>query len=61
MWIEGEDVLTAMTNATITLYIGGAKVDSYDSTFSTDIWNVYAADTYSKSQMINNNISSSNG
>lgn len=60
MWIEGDDVLAAMTDATMTLYIGGAKVDSYDSTFSTDIWNVYAADTYSKSQMINNNISSSN-
>lgn len=60
VWIEGDDVLSAFTNATFTLYIGGTKVDSYDSTFGTDVWNIYAADTYSKSQMINNNISSSN-
>ena len=60
MWIEGDDVLSALSGATFSLYIGGQKVDSYDATFSTDIWNIYMADTYSKSQMINNNISSSN-
>jgi hypothetical protein len=60
MWIEGDDVLSSLEGAHFSLYIGGQKVDSYDSTFSSDIWTIYAADTYSKSQMINNNISSSN-
>jgi hypothetical protein len=60
MWIEGEDVLTALSGATFSLYIGGQQIDSYDATFSTDVWNIYMADTYSKSQMINNKISSSN-
>jgi hypothetical protein len=60
IWLEGDDVLGSLTGAVFSLYIGGQKIDSYDATFATDIWNIYMADTYSKSQMINNNISSSN-
>ena len=60
MWIEGTDVLTQLAGSVFSLFIGGQKIDSYDFGFSTDIWNVYMADSYSKSQMINNNISSSN-
>ena len=60
MWIEGTDVLTQLADSVFSLFIGGQKIDSYDFGFSTDIWNVYMADSYSKSQMINNNISASN-
>ena len=60
IWLEGDDVLNSLDGAKFSLYIGGQKVDTYDMTFGTDVWNIYMADTYSKSQMINNNISSSN-
>ena len=47
-------------NSTIDLFIGGQKVDSQDYDYFSDIWTNYLADTYTKSQELNNKTSTSN-
>src|SRR6056300_446415 len=47
-------------NSTIDLYIGGQKIDSQHYDYFSDIWPNYLADTYNKSQELNNKTSTSN-
>ncbi len=60
MWFEGTNLLNSFFGAKFSLYIGGQKVDSYDFDYSSDIWQNYMADTYTKSQEINNKCSTTN-
>jgi len=60
IWLEGDDLYTKFNGARFDLYIGGVKVDSHTYDYMTDIWQNYLADTYTKSQEINNAVSSSN-
>lgn len=47
-------------NSTIDLYIGGQKIDSQHYDYYSEIWPNYLADTYNKSQELNNKASTSN-
>jgi len=47
-------------NSTIDLFIGGQKVDSQHFDYYSEIWPNYLADTYNKSQELNNKASLSN-
>jgi hypothetical protein len=61
IWLENDSgIFSNVEDCTFTLYIGGQKIDSFDTTFLTDIWTIYMADTYTKAQMINNKTSTSN-
>jgi hypothetical protein len=60
VWFEGTDLLNKFFESTIDLYIGGQKVDSYGYDYISDIWQNYLADTYTKSQEINNKCSTTN-
>lgn len=73
IWFEGDvvDVLVDSTptptatkiasklfrGATFDLFMGGVKVDSHKYEYLTDVWTTYLADTYTKSQEINNAVS----
>src|SRR6056300_1964738 len=46
-------------NSTIDLFIGGQKIDSQHFDYFSDIWTNYLADTYNKSQELNNKTSAS--
>lgn len=46
-------------NSTIDLFIGGQKIDSQHYDYFSDIWTNYLADTYNKSQELNNKTSAS--
>jgi hypothetical protein len=60
LWLEGTDIVSKFSGATFHLYIGGTKVDSQPFDFIADIWQNYMAETYTKSQEINNATSTSN-
>jgi hypothetical protein len=60
VWFEGTNLLNKFFDSTIDLYIGGQKVDSYGYDYISDIWQNYLADTYTKSQEINNKCSTTN-
>tara|TARA_B100001559_G_C16484300_1_gene615257 strand:- start:1046 stop:2107 length:1062 start_codon:yes stop_codon:yes gene_type:complete len=60
LWFEGTDLVSKFTGCTFHLYIGGTKVDSQPFDFIADIWQNYMAETYTKSQEINNATSTSN-
>lgn len=47
-------------NSTLDLYIGGQKIDSQHFDYFADIWPNYLADTWNKSQELNNKTSTSN-
>jgi len=47
-------------NSTIDLFIGGQKIDSQHFDYYSEIWPNYLADTYNKSQELNNKASLSN-
>ena len=47
-------------NSTIDLFIGGQKIDSQHFDYFSEIWPNYLADTYNKSQELNNKASLSN-
>jgi hypothetical protein len=47
-------------NSTIDLFIGGQKVDSQHYDYYSDIWPNYMADTWNKSQELNNKTSTAN-
>lgn len=57
LWVEGHVAANVFFESTIDLYVGGTKVDSQPFEYLSDIWNVYLADTYTKSTQINNKIS----
>jgi len=60
VWLEGTNVVGNIIGSTFELYIGGQIVDTQTFDFMADVWQVYMAETYSKCQTINNNISQSN-
>ena len=60
LWFEGTNLVDGFQDSIIDLYIGGQKVDSQPFDFISDIYQNYLADTYTKSQEINNNCSVSN-
>jgi hypothetical protein len=47
-------------NSTLDLFIGGQKIDSQHYDYFGDIWPNYLADTWNKSQELNNKTSTSN-
>ena len=57
VWIECTDVTTTLAGSVFELYIGGKMVDSQTFEYCADIWQVYLADTKSKSTCINNKVS----
>ena len=66
IWFEkvGVDAVNMSSNlfynSTIELYIGGQKIDSQHFDYYSDIWHNYMADTYTKTQELNNKVSKSN-
>jgi|TARA_B110000444_G_C18841330_1_gene599128 hypothetical protein len=60
LWFEGTNLIEGFQDSIIDLYIGGQKVDSQPFDFISDIYQNYLADTYTKSQEINNKCSVSN-
>lgn len=59
MWLEGTDITERLRGGRVDLYIGGQKVDSQSTTFMSDVWSAYMADSYTKSQIISNRMSAS--
>ena len=59
MWIEAADAYTTLAGTTFELYIGDKLIDSQTLDYSSDIWQVYLAETKAKSTVINNLISTS--
>lgn len=56
VWFQGSTRLMDMfKNSTITLYVGGQKIDSQHFDYYADIWPTYLSDTYSKSKELNSN------
>ena len=55
VWFEKSDtrLMGIFNNSTISLYIGGQKIDSQHFDYYTDIWPTYLSDTYSKSKELN--------
>ena len=66
LWFEadssGNDNIASnlFYNSTIDLFIGGQKIDSQHFDYYSEIWPNYLADTYNKSQELNNKASLSN-
>jgi hypothetical protein len=60
VWLEGENLVENLLGTVFDLYIGGQKVDSQTYDFMADIWQIYMAETYTKSRTINNKVSQSN-
>jgi len=60
MWLEGDDLVDNLPGTVFDLYIGGQKVDSQTFDFMSDIWQIYMAETYTKSKTVNNPVSKSN-
>ena len=60
VWLEGDNIVKNLSGTIFDLYIGGQKIDSQSFDYMADIWQIYMAETYSKCQTINNNISQSN-
>jgi hypothetical protein len=64
VWLEagtrnGNIASNLFYNSTIDLFIGGQKIDSQHYDYFSDIWTNYLADTYNKSQELNNKTSAS--
>jgi hypothetical protein len=60
VWLEGSDIVFNIQGAIFELYIGGQKIDSQTFDFMADVWQIYMAESYTKCQTINNNVSQSN-
>jgi len=59
VWLEGTNIVSNLAGSIFELYIGGQKVDSQTFDYMADIWQIYLAETYTKCQTINNNVSQS--
>ena len=57
VWLEGVNIVQNISGTVFDLYIGGQKIDSQPADYMSDIWQIYMSETYSKSGVINNNIS----
>ena len=60
VWLEGTNIVGNLTGTRFELYIGGQLIDSQTFDYMADVWQIYMAESYSKCQTINNNISQSN-
>ena len=60
MWLEGTNIVENLSGTTFDLYMGGKLIDSQTFDYMADVWQVYMAETYTKCQTINNNVSQSN-
>lgn len=60
VWLEGSNLHTSLLGSRFELYIGGQMIDSQTYDFMTEVWQIYMAETQTKSQMINNYISQTN-
>ena len=60
LWIEGDDIYEQMRGAQIELYIGGQLVDRQSSTYLSDVWPIFLADTYTKAYNVNNRTTTAN-
>jgi len=66
LWFEsgsssGDNIASNLFfNSTIDIFIGGQKIDSQHFDYYSEIWPNYLADTYNKSQELNNKASLSN-
>ena len=60
VWLEGDNLVENLAGSVFDLYIGGQKVDSQTFDFMSDIWQIYMAESYTKSRTINNPVSKSN-
>ena len=60
VWLESDNITDYLSGTTFDLFIGGQKIDSQTYDFMAEIWQVYMAETSTKSQTINNTISQSN-
>jgi len=60
VWLEGSNLVNNLSGSMFELYIGGQVVDTQSFDYMADVWQIYLAETYSKCQTINNNISQSN-
>lgn len=60
LWFEGTNLVEGFQGSSIDLYIGGQRVDSQPFDFMSDVYQNYLADTYTKSQEINNKCSVNN-
>jgi hypothetical protein len=60
LWLEGDNLVENLVGTTFDFYIGGQKVDSQTFDFKSDIWQIYMAESYTKSRTINNPVSKSN-
>mgnify|MGYP000120855978 CR=1 FL=1 len=59
MWFEGTDIIDSLRGTVFELYIGGKLIDSQTFEYISDIWTIYMADTKSKADTINNQVSNS--
>ena len=60
MWLEGTNLVENLSGTVFELYIGGQLIDSQTYDYMADIWQIYLAETQSKSATINNAVSHSN-
>ena len=60
VWLEGLNLVGNLSGTVFDLYIGGQRIDSQTYDYMADVWQIYLAETYTKCQTINNNISQSN-
>ena len=60
VWLEGSNLVNNLSGSVFELYIGGQLIDTQPFDYMADVWQIYLAETYSKCQTINNNISQAN-
>ena len=61
IWLEGTDLIDNLSGATFRLLIGGQQIDLQTFDYMADIWQIYMAETPSKSTTINNLVSKTDG
>jgi len=62
LWLEStsDDLISSLKGTLFEFYIGGQLIDSQTFSYMSEIWQIYMAENYSKSQCINNLISQVN-
>ena len=59
LWFEGDNLTDNLRGTVFELYIGGKLIDSQTFEYGSDIWGIYMAETKSKADTINNQVSTS--
>ena len=60
VWLEGSNIVGNLSGTRFDLYIGGQIIDSQTFDYMADVWQIYMAESYTKCQTVNNNISQAN-